>query len=248
MYRNANAGECPLVVDTKTPSCGNSRFGCWVCTVVERDRTMEAMIEHGDDWMAPMLEYRDFLVGTQDPTKKRGIRDVRRRDGRVHLWGENKDKIIWGPYKFEFRQELLKRLLRAQCAVRELAPDGDMELITMAELEEVRRIWRTECADWEDSLPRIWEGEVGRPYAWMQDDAATATAAEAQLLRTIAAKHELDAKMLADLIDLEKRTSGLHRRATIYSDIEAILKRDWRTEEEVLDGLAGETDEQGDDQ
>ncbi|MFN8059561.1 MAG: phosphoadenosine phosphosulfate reductase family protein [Vicinamibacterales bacterium] len=30
MYRNANAGECPLVVDTKTPSCGNSRFGCCV--------------------------------------------------------------------------------------------------------------------------------------------------------------------------------------------------------------------------
>jgi DNA sulfur modification protein DndC len=36
--------ECPLVVDTSTPSCGNSRFGCWVCTMVERDRSMEAMI------------------------------------------------------------------------------------------------------------------------------------------------------------------------------------------------------------
>lgn len=240
MYKNANAGECPLVVDTKTPSCGNSRFGCWVCTVVERDRTMEAMIENGEDWMLPMLEFRDFLVTTQDPAQKRGIRDVRRRDGRVHLWGDNKEKVIWGPYKFAFRQELLGRLLRAQGSVQESGPDADMELITMAELEEIRRIWRMECADWEDTLPKIWEREVGQPYAWMQDDSAMATAEEAELLRSIAEQHDVDAKMLSDLIDLEKRNSGLHRRAAIYSEIDSILKRDWRTEEEVLGRLEEE--------
>ena len=247
MYRNANAGECPLVVDTKTPSCGNSRFGCWVCTVVERDRTMEAMIENGEDWMTPMLEFRDFLVTTQDPAQKRGIRDVRRRDGRVHLWGENNDKVIWGPYKFVFRQELLSRLLRAQGAVRESGPDDDISLITMVELEEIRRIWRMECADWEDTLPRIWEREVGQPYAWLQDDSAMATAEEAELLRSIAAQHDVDAKMLSDLIDLEKRNSGLHRRAAIYSQIDSILKRDWRTEEEVFVRLEEEALERADD-
>ncbi|MCA9112393.1 MAG: DNA phosphorothioation system sulfurtransferase DndC, partial [Planctomycetaceae bacterium] len=42
MYRSAQSGECPLVVDTTTPSCGNSRFGCWVCTVVEQDHAMES--------------------------------------------------------------------------------------------------------------------------------------------------------------------------------------------------------------
>ena len=234
MYRNANAGECPLVVDTKTPSCGNSRFGCWVCTVVERDRTMEAMIENGEEWMTPMLDLRDFLVTTQDPAQKRGIREVRRRDGRVHLWGENKEKVIWGPYKFAFRQELLSRLLRAQVAVRESGPDREMELITMAELEEIRRIWRMECADWEDTLPRIWEREVGLPYAWLQDDSAMSTGEEAELLRTIAAQYKLDPKMLSDLIDLEERNAGLQRRAAIYSEIDSILKRDWRTEEEVF--------------
>ncbi|WP_110553820.1 DNA phosphorothioation system sulfurtransferase DndC, partial [Pseudaestuariivita atlantica] len=41
MYRNAQAGECPLVVDKNTESCGNSRFGCWVCTVVTKDKAME---------------------------------------------------------------------------------------------------------------------------------------------------------------------------------------------------------------
>jgi len=234
MYRNANAGECPLVVDTKTPSCGNSRFGCWVCTVVERDRTMEAMIENGEEWMAPMLDFRDWLVTTQDPAHKRGIRDIRRRDGQVHLWGENKDKIIWGPYKFAFRQEILRRLLRSQGSVQNSGPDSEMELITMAELEEIRRIWRMECADWEDTLPKIWEAEVGEPYAWLEDDSAMATAEEAELLRKIATQHNVEPKMLADLIDLEKRNSGLQRRAAIYNEIDSILKKDWRTAEEVF--------------
>lgn len=241
MYRNANAGECPLVVDTKTPSCGNSRFGCWVCTVVERDRTMEAMIENGEEWMTPMLDFRDFLVTTQDPAQKHETRDVRRRDGRVHFWGENKDRLIWGPYKFTFRQELLTRLLRAQNTVRQTGPDRAMELITMAELEEIRRIWRMECADWEDTLPTIWNREVGQSYDWLQDDSARSTAEEAQLLRDIAGQHDLDPKMLSDLIDLEKKNAGLSRRATIYSEIDSILKRDWRTEEEVFLHLEQET-------
>ena len=209
---------------------------------------MEAMVENGEEWMTPMLEFRDYLASTQDPAQKRGIRNVRRRDGRVHMWGENKEKVIWGPFKFVFRQELLSRLLRAQGAVRESGPDGDMELITMAELEEIRRIWRMECADWEDTLPKIWEREVGQPYAWLQDDSAMSTAEEAELLRTIAAQHDVDPKMLSNLIDLEKRHSGLHRRAAIYNEIDSIMKRDWRTEEEVFVQLEEEALARADDE
>ncbi|MCX6928155.1 MAG: DNA phosphorothioation system sulfurtransferase DndC, partial [Verrucomicrobia bacterium] len=33
LYANAGGGsECPIHIDTSTPSCGNSRFGCWTCT------------------------------------------------------------------------------------------------------------------------------------------------------------------------------------------------------------------------
>ena len=50
MYRRSSADECPLVVDETTPSCGSSRFGCWVCTVVTKDKAMEAMVDAGDEW------------------------------------------------------------------------------------------------------------------------------------------------------------------------------------------------------
>jgi 3'-phosphoadenosine 5'-phosphosulfate sulfotransferase (PAPS reductase)/FAD synthetase len=36
LYASASNGECPIQIDISTPSCGNSKFGCWTCTVVER--------------------------------------------------------------------------------------------------------------------------------------------------------------------------------------------------------------------
>ena len=123
LYRNASAGECPLVVDTSTPSCGGSRFGCWVCTVVQRDTSMEALIDNGEDWMEPLLEFRDELAETSDPARKREFRDIKGRDGRIVL---KKDGTPMArTYKFEYSKYLLERLLRVQEEVRRNGPDPD---------------------------------------------------------------------------------------------------------------------------
>ena len=64
MYQGASPdGECPLVVDASTPSCGDSRFGCWVCTLVDKDKSMSAMIQNDEEkeWMLPLLELRNDL-------------------------------------------------------------------------------------------------------------------------------------------------------------------------------------------
>ena len=64
IYRGATAdNECPLVIDTTTPSCGSSRFGCWVCTLVDRDKSMEAMVlnDESKEWMQSLLDFREEL-------------------------------------------------------------------------------------------------------------------------------------------------------------------------------------------
>ena len=61
MYRGATAdNECPLQIDKSTPTCGKSRFGCWVCTMVEKDKSMEAMIfnDQEKEWMSTLLQFR----------------------------------------------------------------------------------------------------------------------------------------------------------------------------------------------
>src|SRR5205807_80694 len=90
MYQGASAdGECPLVVDTSTPSCGDSRFGCWVCTLVEKDKSMSAMISNDEEkeWMLPLMELRDLL----DKKDDRDRRDWRRMHGGVQLMGAGTD-------------------------------------------------------------------------------------------------------------------------------------------------------------
>jgi DNA sulfur modification protein DndC len=249
MYKNANAGECPLVVDTKTPSCGNSRFGCWVCTVVDRDKSMEAMVDNGEYWMEPMLGFRDWLSTTQNPEHKSEIRDLRRRDGRVRWFApksgqskgtkqhevpdEEKTNVVWGPYKFEFRQEILRRLLRAQKQVQSEQEAKDFPLITMAELEEIRRLWRAELGDWADTLPKIWKEETGLEYAWITDDTPSGSGEDLRLLDAVAEQHSVPPLLLRELIEIERQTMGFHRRSAVYSKIDSALKKDWRPDSAI---------------
>ena len=85
MYRDANAAECPLVVDTSTPSCGGTRFGCWTCTVVESDASLRNTVENGAEWMEPLLELREELKATQEPARRRQVRSLKRRTGQMKL-------------------------------------------------------------------------------------------------------------------------------------------------------------------
>src|SRR5262249_25638858 len=93
MYQGASPdGECPLVVDSSTPSCGDSRFGCWVCTLVDKDKSMTAMIQNDQEkeWMTPLLDLRNALdfrsgAGNQEESNDHHLRDFRRMSGAIQL-------------------------------------------------------------------------------------------------------------------------------------------------------------------
>jgi DNA sulfur modification protein DndC len=203
---------------------------------------MEAMIENGETWMQPMLDFRDWLTTTQDPAGKKKIREHRRRTGRVEFGEKDgQKKVIWGPYKHTFRQEILRRLLRAQTKVRSEGPDPDMELIQKAELHKIRQLWMHEEGDWEDSLPSIYEKEVGETLDWLVDDTAGLGGAEKELLTEICAANELNPLMLTELFDVELAHQGMARRAGINAKIGGVLRKDWRSREDALAGVENAT-------
>jgi DNA sulfur modification protein DndC len=228
MYRNAQAGECPLVVDKTTPSCGNSRFGCWVCTVVERDRSMEAIIDSGEDWLEPLLEFRDFLAETQLPEKKRLYREFRRRSGHVSFIKDT-DTPVPGPYTLEFCKSLLSRLLETQILVQKNAPPGeDTVLIHDSELHEIRRLWRAERGDWADSVPQIVRQCLGRDLEWVIEDAVAFTAEDARLLSEVCDARAVPVELVTRLLDVERAAHGLKRRHAVHSRIDELLQQEWR--------------------
>lgn len=234
MYQNAAGGECPMVVDKSTPSCGNSRFGCWTCTLVQTDTTMQNLVDGGEEWMAPLLEFRDLLSETQDVEMKHIYRSHKRRGGRI-AYTRDKQRIAYGPYKMEWRQEFLRRLLTIQKEIRVTGPNPDVVLIAPEELELIRDFWREEV--WEDALPQIYREVMGESQAWQDSDGVSFSSDDFQLLKRICEEEELPLGLPGKLIDQERRMQGMSRRAGILDKIDSIFEEDWDSEEEAKEKL-----------
>jgi DNA sulfur modification protein DndC len=123
LYTSASNGECPIQIDTSTPACGNSRFGCWTCTVVERDKASEGLLAAGDERMEHLIEFRETLLEFRNPDN--GQRDSRRMNGNEGP----------GPLLIKGRQELLKRLLKLQ-------EETGLALIAPEELLLIQQMWK----------------------------------------------------------------------------------------------------------
>jgi putative sulfurtransferase DndC len=241
MYQGATeGGECPLVVDESTPSCGDSRFGCWVCTMVEEDKSMSAMIQNDEEkqWMEPLLDFREKL---RPPLRKdsekgssaffddRSKRDFRRRSGRVQLFYK---RYVPGPYLQNIREEWLGDLLEIQEVIREEIQESGrtelehFEIISMEELHEIRRIWVEENNEVEDSLPLIYQNATGLKFPgepliqnpiFNQDDLA--------LLEESCSDDRIHYEMVRDLLAQEHRMQRTRRRSGLFDQLERAIKR-----------------------
>ena len=130
-YREAAGGECPIVLSQEeAPGCGtnSSRFGCWTCTVVNKDRSLQGFVDAGKTEFAPLIEYRNWLV---DIRNKPEYRQAERRNGKLTF---KSGKHIPGPFTIKARQEMLAKLLDVQAAFGE-------ELISQDEIDLIKQIW-----------------------------------------------------------------------------------------------------------
>jgi DNA sulfur modification protein DndC len=147
LYREGQGAECPLVLSKEdAPSCGtsSSRFGCWTCTVVVKDRSMAGFVEAGHANHEQLMDFRDWLAGIRnDPDR----RMARRRSGRVtHL---PNGSLVPGPFTIAARREIFDRL-------RGVEASSGRELISTAEIEHIERIWAEDTVKYlgdEGTLP-----------------------------------------------------------------------------------------------
>lgn len=241
LYKGSNGGECPLVIDTSTPSCGNSRFGCWVCTVVTKDRAMDGLIESGNDWLIPLRDFRNELFATTDPARKHEFRSARRRDGSITISirkSENsesaEEKHVLGPYRMAYRKQLLGQLLENQRLVQQSHPD--YELITSAELEQIRVEWRRDPnePDWQDSVPKIYRDVFGADRQWSSDDEFIFSSGDAELIARLSASRGMPDQLLMKLLEVEISYDGYARRSNLQKDIGELLARDWADDKSAV--------------
>ena len=231
MYQGATMdfdGEEALVMNASSPSWGKSRFGCWMCTMVEKDKSMVAMIRNDAEkrWMTPLMEFRNEIA---DAEKDRDRRDFRRMTGSTLLY---KGRLVHGPYKKEIREGWLRRLLEIQCLIREIGPQGfeDIELITMQELNCIRHIWLNDKHEFDDSLPRIYEEVTGEKFIPTEMTSQTSFgSAEWDLLSSVCKALYPDEELLfetvARIVDIESQATEQKARRGVVKSVETQLKK-----------------------
>lgn len=204
MYANASGGECPIQVDTSTPACGNSRFGCWTCTVVPRDKASEGLLAAGDWVMEHLLEFRETLLEFRDPAN--GYRDDRRMNGAEGP----------GPLNIEARRELLEKLLA-------LEKETGLPLISPEELLLIQKLWKT-ARDPDDGagVARIVKGGNGVDVDAEKNELDRLGALE----EAIAAERGVRVATLRRLLAKVEEYSESHRAHGLPDDLLNILKDD----------------------
>lgn len=246
LYKGSNQGECPLVIDKSTPSCGNSRFGCWTCTVVTDDKALHGLIESGADWMKPLLDFRNKLYQSRQPENSKEYRNFKRRTGRVsYNTGDIKDDTIHevrhvpGPYWLSTRKDFLRELLEIE---KKINDDGrEIELITRPELHKIRQEWLRDPnePDWEDALPGIYREVYCEDLDWIENDAGAFTKADSAILEELSQQYNVPAALIRKLLEAELEVSGLGKRRGILQQLESILRQDWEELDEINDRNEG---------
>lgn len=212
IYRQAtNGDDCPLVLDIKTPSCGNSRFGCWTCTVVKRDKSLEAQIDNGEEWLYPLIKLRDFMFTTVN-------RDAVDYD--AHKWRmrhrRNGAEGI-GPYWPKIRAYILKELLKAQKLIADYQPD--FQLISNQELIAIQVLWHRDFI-FDLSVPEIYKEVYGEEFHLPKNNESLRT--EKELLKD-SCETEEDFTLINNLLKAQRNKVLLVKKQGLQNDIEELL-------------------------
>ncbi|HCI6001690.1 MULTISPECIES: DNA phosphorothioation system sulfurtransferase DndC [Klebsiella] len=244
MYQGATEdGECPLVVDKSTPSCGDSRFGCYVCTMVGEDKSMSAMIQNDSEkeWMYPLLALRNEIdINDSNKDKKakkiqadKDRRDFRRMNGSltVHI-NEYGADLVRGPYRQAFREHMLRKVLEAQLQVQALGPEEvkELELLTIDDLEAIRELWVESKNEVEDSVPTIYQSVMNKPYPGSKGkNHPLLNRNIMKKLKDKCAEFDdtdgLKYEQVRELLTIADKHKHLLRRSTLYKELETALDK-----------------------
>ena len=216
IYSDASADdyECPTVVTTKEhKSCGQSRFGCWTCTVVTKDKSMTALINNGKTWLYPLLNFRNDLQ------KERNISENRlskRRNGQNAV---NEEGMNQGNYTPGYRYSILKRLLEAQKEVQKEKPN--LNLITHQELIAIQVLWNRDLI-FNKNISELYREVYGRNAV-----AGNFRSIGALEKRIVNEECENDSKMVGlieNLLSVQETKSLLISNHGLNNDLEKVIE------------------------
>lgn len=222
IYMDASADdyECPTIVTDKSHrSCGQSRFGCWTCTVVKEDKSLAALKDRGYSWLQPLWDLRKSMVDERNKSNNR-LPIRRNMQNAVNAEGDN-----LGSYNPTYRIKLLKQVLIAQRTVQQNNPK--IELITNQELVAIQVIWHRDAAYYNLKFPET----VSYIYNKINDKEiemekhAEKIQREIDLLKAVCADAPSDYDLISELLTLQRNKALLNRKRGLKDDMERVIEK-----------------------
>lgn len=232
LYQGEDLGEEQSVIGQvdkdKVPVTGNSRFGCWCCTIVKVDKSLQRFIDNGSKELEPLRDFRDWLVGIRQNPE---FRDNKRRNGKVYQKANG--EYGFGPFKLSARREILKRLLVLQ-------RDTGFELITNDELKAIDSIWDSEGDLTKRLLVDTYYEVFGKRLPWDEYKEPLYDLEIIDELKKAAEKSEIPFELITKLIVMINANKYIAKSTGLKKEFDKLLNQEWIHYERVKEGLKNE--------
>ena len=218
LYSGADSGECPFATTHaggQTQSCGNSRFGCWVCPVVKEDKSLNGFIKSGHRELIPLADFRKWLMDIREIDR---YREKRRRNGTVY---ETKTgEMGYGPFTWEARQLILQNLIETQKKM-------GFELITQDELKAIDEIWDSELDLSRRTLVELYEKLTGEKLPWYNFKEPLLDDDTVNELQKLADENEVPFELVRNVILSVYHNKNYSNSRIMKEALEKLLNQQW---------------------
>jgi len=201
--------------ERKIPITGNSRFGCWCCTLVKEDKSLQSFIKQGSQELIPLREFRNWLISIrQDPE----FRDTKRRNGTVYT--KVNGDVGFGPFTLEARRIILRKLL-------ELQKETEIELISVDELKIIDEMWDNDGDLERRHLVNIYYEVTGSRLPWDKYKVPMYHSEIVKEIEQIAQKYNVEPELMEKLIVSVDKNKHYTRSNAIKKEVIRILNQEW---------------------
>lgn len=223
LYQGENLGEEKSVLGEvdrdKIPVTGNSRFGCWCCTMVKEDKSLQNFINHSNEEDAKQLTLlRDFRNRLLKMRSDDNMRDHKRRNGTVYKKADG--TFGMGPFTLEARRVILEGLL-------ELENKTGLELITISELKAIDKMWDEEgdlsCRNLVDTYYKV----KGTKLPWDEYKTARFDDEAITAIKVVAEKYNIPVELITKLIVSVDTNKHITRNNKMQKEFDQIIGQGW---------------------
>lgn len=219
LYQGEELGEeesaLGQVDENKMAVTGNSRFGCWVCTMVKEDKSLKRFIDNGEKGLIPLRDFRNWLMKIRNNPQ---YREKKRRNGSVYV--KNDGELGFGSFSMAARRAILERLLQ-------LEVDTGLGLITIDELRIIDKMWEDEGDLNRRTLVDLYFQIKGERLPWDEYRQPLFSEDAFEIIQDTCRKYGIEYEMLCKLVVAVENNKHYTRGQKVNKAFDRIINEGW---------------------